>query len=456
MGGGYLVGQDRAPGWLKVGGWLVKDPQSRGESIAARRARLGKAGDDALSTSTIACPSPDVAGPCRNGQVEGVVWGDVEVARKPRFKRVRLRSATPVAPTGRPQRNVSLAASGSTVFAAYEQAGSVMVARSRDGGATWGRATKVAKGWWPSVSAGTDGKLWLAWQSANARAPRSFVAVAGKDGRFGRPVTIGSSRAWRPSIAATGTTAYVAWIDERERSADDDLPQAHVFGTRLRANGSPRGDAVRLDQGAPAPLAAKLDNAWAPDVAASGTRVAVTWIDFRTYDWRAYLRTSRDGGTSFGAEAPVTDAPSGDSDESLDDSPRAVLDAKGDASVVFTDYRKRDGSKKPSPLYDIHLGRPGAKNVQVDPWGDRQLDTFAPAAAFSGSRVYVAWQDASRGINDIRLRRVGGPTARVSDNPRANAWRPDLVAVPGGRLLVAWEDESFGPSQIFAARVAAR
>ena len=269
---------------------------------------------------------------------------------------------------------------------------------------------------------------------------------------------------WRPSVAATGKgSAFVAWIDERERSKDDDLPQAHLYGARLRADATPAESGKRLDGGTVAKLADKLDNSWAPDVAARGRRVAVTWIDFRTYDWRAYLRTSRDGGATFGAEQPVTDAPSGENDESLDDTPRAAFGPQGTPFVAFTDYRKRDSSTRPHQLYDIDLGRPGAKNVQVDPWGARQLDTFAPAIAFSGSNAYVAWQDASRGVNDIRMRRVtaagkvSGRAVRVDDggSRAANAWRPDLVAVRGGRLVVAWEDERDGPTQVFAAGVRA-
>jgi hypothetical protein len=481
LGGGYLVGQESAPGWLKVGPYAVKDPERRGESIAARRARLGRAGDAMLSTSTTACPSPTVPGPCRGGQVEGVVWADIEVARKPKFKPVeripRVRGLfgvnRPIASTGKPQRNVSLAASKAAVFAAFEQAGRVVVsssilasARAAGLAVPWSPPRTVARGWWPSIATGPDGRVWLAWQDADARAPRVYVAVSTDDGRtFSSPRTVDASppkgvAQWRPSIAATGNgSAYVAWIDERERSEDDDLPQAHLYGTRLRANGTPVARGVKLDGGTPAHLAEKLDNAWAPDVTARGKRVAVTWIDFRTYDWRAYLRTSSDGGASFAAERVVTDAPSGATDESLDDTPRVALDDKGNPFVAFTDYRKRDTSRRPHQLYDIYLGRPGAKNVQVDPWGTRQLNTFAPAVAFSGSSLYVVWQDASRGVNDIRLRRVtaagkpAGRTVRVEDKGAGggNSWRPDIVALGAESLLVAWEDERDGPPQIFVA-----
>src|SRR5258705_4468429 len=82
LAGGYLVGQDRAPGWKAIGPWVVKDPASGGEPMAAWRERLGRAGEAMLPASSVACPSADVAGPCKSGEGAGVVWADVHVVRK--------------------------------------------------------------------------------------------------------------------------------------------------------------------------------------------------------------------------------------------------------------------------------------------------------------------------------------------------------------------------------------
>ncbi len=491
---GYLVGQRPAPGFAAVAPWVVPDPLAPGEPIATRRARLRRAAQALLPVGGgPPCPSPRVPGPCKGGQVESMLWRDVEVARRPRYRprrRAKLGATPftvnrPLAPSRSSQRNVSLAARGSKAWAAFEQRrggrARIVLVRSRDGGRTWSAPLSPAGGrpgrareWWPSVAAGPGGRVWVAWQDDGTGVPRAYVAVSRDGGRSFAPArAIDASpppgvAQWRPSIAATGrTSAVVAWIDERERSPDDDLPQAHVFAARLRGDGSAAGTATRLDTAAPVELAAKLDNAWAPDVTARAGRVAVAWVDFRSYDWRPYLRESSDGGGSWGPERPLSDAPlpsPENAEESLDDAPSVALGPDG-PRVAWVDFRKRASSaRRPHQLYDVYLGSPGRASAQVDPWGSGQLDSFNPAAVLArGGGLLVAWQDAARGISDVRLRRVdaagrvSGGSVLVDDRGAGttNAWRPALATLGGDRVLAAWEDERDGPRQIFAATASA-
>ncbi len=68
---GHLVGQPNAPG-LIASPWVVRDPIGS-EPFAARRARLAKAGQALVSGLWRGVPGPGSAGPCENGQVEGVL-----------------------------------------------------------------------------------------------------------------------------------------------------------------------------------------------------------------------------------------------------------------------------------------------------------------------------------------------------------------------------------------------
>lgn len=477
---GYLVGQPPAPGFAAVQPWVVPDPLRSDEPFPERRQRLGEAGLKMLPDSPVQCPDPARPGPCRGGQPEGVVWADVSLGT-PRWRPVRVRrrggspftTARPIALTRRPQRNITLAASGGTVFAAWEERvkgrEQIFFARSRDAGRSWsrprrptGRRPGAASEWWPALAAGPDGRLWLAWQDDSANGiPRVYYASSTDAGRtWTRPLPASpdappDASQWRPSIASSESgSAALVFIDGRERSADDRLPQAHVLFTRARPTGAdaPR----RLDRLEPVPLAAKLDNAWAPSVAARGRRVVVTWVDFRSYDWRVYVAESTDGGDTFQLERAISDAPP--EFETLADTPRVGLTEKGPL-IAFTDYRKADFSARiPHPLYGVAIAEPGGPNRVIDGHGLQQISAFHPSlAALPGGPALVAWQDHARGPGEIRIARVkpGGQVARryrvnAAGRGAWNEWRPALTIV-GGRAVVAWEDARHGPAQLYVA-----
>ena len=296
---GHLAGQPDAPGLATVAPYSIRDPQRPGESYATRRARLGRAGEAMLAGGP-ACANPRVAGPCANGMREGTVWRDVTVDRRPRLHRVARRRygrtpfsvSRPLSRSARPQRNVDLAARGSLVAAAFEESGHPVVVASLDGGRTWGpraypAGRRVVHGWWPQVAIGPDRRVWATWQRDAGHTPRVYVANSGAvphvaacrppcrrrilELGFSHPRAVAPAAApqWRPTIAAPARKrAVVAWIDERERSADDALPQAHLYSARvgLGATGAVR----RLDTAPPVADAAKLDHAWAPDLVARG------------------------------------------------------------------------------------------------------------------------------------------------------------------------------------------
>ena len=148
----------------------------------------------------------------------------------------------------------------------------------------------------------------------------------------------------------------------------------------------------------------------------------------------------------------VNDTP--EVDEELADSPRASI-VGGRDFVTWTDWRKRASSAtKPHQMYDVFISRPGRKNVQADPYGGRQVSTFAPDIC----GTLVAFQDASKGQNDIRAAFIKGGAKRgkplrVDDGgPGAgNAWRPRL-ACAGSGVIAFWEDERDGPAQVYSAR----
>jgi predicted amidohydrolase len=463
---GYLVGQPPAPGYAKVGAYVAKDRPK--DSIAARRKRMGQIGEKLTpDAKNPACPSPAARGACRGGQVEDVIHYDVQVDRHPKLHRQqrRKRGATPfgvdrpIAASSQPQRNVALAASGpKLVVAAFEQADKVLVVRSPDGGRTWGRPQTLSHGVarWPAVAIGAGGTVWVAWTQDD----RVVYARSTDEGAtFSPAVPVDATvnqgvQQLRPAIAAIGSDAYVAWVDDRDRFTGDDLPQAGIYGIGIGSDFVNASGATRLDStAAPADDAKTLDNAWAPALASDGQNLELTWIDFRSYQWDAFARESTDGGATWAAERRVNDTPA--SDEALEDTPRPAF-AGGKPLIAYTDWAKSaDSATKPSPLYDIDVdGR------KVDGTGSAHVDAFAPSIAAAGAKAYVAWEDHRHGDGDVYATRVGGRPVRVDDSGNAgwNQWRPALaISNPAHpELLVAWEDERDGPSQILFARAPVR
>ncbi|MBX5441841.1 MAG: hypothetical protein IRZ32_09990 [Solirubrobacteraceae bacterium] len=430
---GRLVGQDPAPGFAAVQPWSVPDPL--GEPVVARRERLAAAG---------------------GGPVEGTVFADVELPPQRSSGPLRARATGPFSAAralsrGRgEQRHVTLAAHGRRVVAAWsERAGSawrVKVARSADAGRTWSAPRDLGPGQRPALAAGARGHVWLAVQ----RAGRVRVAHSRDGGRrFGpaRPVPGGGAPQWRPAIAATGAgRAYVAWIDERGRQREGDLPRAAVWGARVE--GARVGRARELDPYPPvSDLAAQLDNDWAVAVGARGRHVTVAWTDFRTYDWRIVGRSSRDGGRRFGPLRAISDDPA--DREALDDAPSVAVGRDGAPLVAWTGHRAA-ATIAPAPLYDVRLARVGRASRRVDDGGDRPVVSVNPALALDprDGAPLVAWQDHADGVGAIRVA-ARGRVRRVSASA-ANQWRP-AVAVAGGRLLVAWEDARGGAGRAVVA-----
>jgi hypothetical protein len=354
-----------------------------------------------------------------------------------------------------------VAMAGHFAAIAYEQrrgrADRVMIATSRDGGRHWslGReALPKAPGTqqWPSITIDRRGRITLVWAKKNRiYFTRGTITWSGV--RFGgeRPlVSGGAAPQWKPAAAlGPDGVVHVVWVDASDRFADG-RPQAGIRYARIR-NGRPE-DARRLDEGAPAKLATRMDNAWAPAIAVRGKRVLVTWIDFQNYDWDVMSRLSTDGGSTFAKQIDAN--PEKPDIENLSDSPKPVFTKTG-TFVVWTDFHKRDTVERVHPLYDTYVAPLGRRPVQADPYGGKQVSTFWPSVCADGPDVIVAFQDSATGVARIKLTRMRDGTRRgrafsVSDGPSGGAYRPS-IACSGGRFAAAWEDMRSGPPRIYAA-----
>ena len=487
--GGALVGQPRAAGFVSVDRYGVPDPLTSDEPFATRRRRIAEAAKKLPRDGDGApCPQPDVPGPCTGGQVESVLFHDVQVGdpralrAQPRRRRGRTRFSLnrPVASSQSPQRNAALAARGRTAWAVFEEhrAGHdhLVLARSVDDGTHWrrlrsptGAGAAAGDEWWPAIAAGPRGRVWVAW--SDDRDGRHRVRVARSDDggrRFGPAIAIDPAQPeasqFKPAIVALRDgSAAVAWVSERDRQSDEPhLPEAGIWFARIGGDGATTKP-QRIDAAQPKDQPS-LDNSWSPSLAARGNRLLLAYMDSATADWRIWSRESSDRGDTWGAEQQVNDTPPVKTDpvlppenEALNDAPAAAFTSRGPL-VAFTDFRKHDASQAPHELYDTLVSVPGAGNRQVDPHGGQQIVTFWPAILpLPGGDALVAWQDHAQGSADIAVARVGpsriGPAHRVDDSGRAgwNQWRPALARTSRA-IVAAWEDDRDGPANIFVAR----
>ena len=470
--GKWLLGQPPGPGLTAVTPWVVPDPIRPGEPIPERRKRLGEAGKKLAPGSGVQCPDPAKPAPCELGHVEGVLWKDVPVGfpdrhRPARAARARFGAGRRLSVDRRPEQNASVAMAGRYAVVVYEHryapagATRMMISVSRDRGRHWSRArepmsVREAPGLqqWPSVTVDRRGRVTLVWAKklriyfAQGRIPKRGAVRFSRE-RSLYPATVGTPQWKAAAVLGPGGVVHVAFIDAGQTFRTGGLSQAGLFYTRIK-NGEPE-PARRLDEGMPAKLATKMDNAWAPAIAVSGKRVLVSWIDFQNYDWDVMTRLSENGGSTFGKQ--VDSNPEKPDIENLSDSPKPVF-TKAGPFIAWTDFHKRDTVDRVHPLYDTYVAPLGREPVQADPYGGKQVNTFWPSVCADGRDVIVAFQDSATGVARIKITRMRGGTRRgkafsVSDGP-SGAYRPS-IACSGGRFVAAWEDMRSGPPRIYAA-----
>ncbi len=492
-----FAGQNPDTGFLAVAPWIVPDPgiADPSMSLAARRAALVTAGVALLPGSGIPCAGPLVPGACENGYREAVVWTDLDIpsgpvtaaldpvrALPPAFEAsVRVSGAEPV-PVA--QRAPRVASRGARVFVVWHEARNgfenVYLAVSHDRGATFdvpirvsdnpagavvelnavvaARGRRVAVAWQEFADGGDDdeGRVKLAWFDTRGR-------KRGPDVRVDDAMPGG---AWMPAVAFAGSRPVVAWIDERDIGPDGQR-LAHVYAARGEPGGRAFGTNVRVDAGAPVPLATHHDNKWSPSIAARGRDVFIAWADFRSYNWDVYLAHSADRGITFGTNVRIDDSPAF---ERINERPVLAADRRGVVHAAWTDLRARQPDTNVLYARSNDAGATFSPNRQLDgsqvgfdPDVDTPSNQWHPALAAQRDRLFVAWQDNRLGNNDVFFTTSldgGGtfaPAERVDDTGagQSGQTRPALAVGGSGarrRCYVVWEDDRGGDADVYLGR----
>jgi len=495
------VGQNPDTGFLAVAPWVIDDPGivNPALTIADRRSQLAETGVAILPGSGIPCATDLTPGACQNGYREAVIYSDVTLPdgadvlvapdpgpTVPTAFDSAVRANGEDGPTPSLQKNARIVARRRRVTVVWQDSRdglpAIYLATSADEGASFGPAIKVSDNapgsvaeLFPDVSLSgqTAHIVWQEFMSGTdddvGRIKHARLSLRGRKRGTDTRVDSGADAAgkWRPAVAAVGRRVYVTWVDERD-TGPGDIAFEHIYLARSVDRGRSFESPERVDVGEPVNLSTKLNNKWAPAIAAYRQTVTLAWADFRNYNWDIYATTSPDSGVTFAANARVDDfAPK---IERLHGNPAVALSRRGEQIVVaWPDMRAREPDPNIFFATSSDGGATYSANAQLDssragfdPDTDTPSGQWAPQLAARRDDVCAAWQDNHLGNNDIffAASRDGGTTfgvdERVDDSGEglSNQYNPDVaITRHGGRTVcyVVWEDTRDGDSDIYLA-----
>jgi len=341
---------------------------------------------------------------------------------------------------------------------------------SGDGGASWGPDVLVnddvgnAPQANPSLAVNETGGLYAAWRDRRQSGDEIFFSRSGDGGAtwsLNLQVNDDSGNHYqdRPSVAVTGSTVYLVWMDQRN-GADD------VFSSVSTDAGATWGDGVLNGNDPQVNDAVGLS--FSPSIAVGGGLVHAAWRDGRNGDFDILSSTSVDGalwgdGLPNANDVRVNDDPTwsaADQGEVELAAAGALAcaawedDREGNYDVRFSCFNgmgwgngrldNRDvvaagwGTPVPGQQRSPQIASHGADLFAV--WEDNRLGAVSPGIFFSSSADGgLTWGDGLLNSNDLR----------IDDAPAGFRNRPSLAVSLGGVIGVAWRDTRVVGSDIF-------
>ena len=201
------------------------------------------------------------------------------------------------------------AADGSVIAAWLDgRAGqsAAFLARSLDGGTTWGRNTRLGTGeacpcCRTAIATAADGSMWVAWRAVMPGNVRDIVVAHSTD----RGATFGEAKrvhaddwvfeacphAGPSMLTDVQGRLHIAWWTGKEG-------RSGVWYSRLEDDGAFREPMALSAMGSLRPVHVQL--------AIEGNDIVAAWDDATTTTPRVIVRVSRDGGSSFGASQVIS------------------------------------------------------------------------------------------------------------------------------------------------------
>lgn len=256
--------------------------------------------------------------------------------------------------------------------------------RSSDGGTSWGADTRLSNNSFysefPSVSVSASA-VHVVWTDNREGNYEIYYMRSTDGGASWGPetrLTTNASFSLTPSVNTIGSAVHVVWRDNRDGNYE-------IYYKRSTDGGLSWGTDTRLVN--------NIFDSGDPSISAAGSVIITVWMDSRDGNWRVYSKRSTDGGSTWGADIPITENPA-------DPAYPLIFISSQSAHFVWQDYR--DGN------YEIYYKRSTDAGLT---WGaDTRLTNNTavseiPSMYVNGSAVHTIWTDERDGNREIYYKR---------------------------------------------------
>lgn len=244
----------------------------------------------------------------------------------------------------------------------------------------------------------------------------------------------GAAQSGMARIAASGSSVYVLWEDQRNSSSTFNAPRDLYANRSLDGGATWLAPDVRVDNGDP-PGAFDSRNA---SIACVGPMVYAAWLDSRA-PVGLYFNRSTDAGATWATNPVTIDPGGGYASKVLAHGDSVYLVWSRASELYFNRSLDRGVTWLPTAVRVDHGLPPGYVTTRF-------------TCALSGQSVFVAWEDQRNGfVEDIYFNRsLDGGTTWLPTDTRLDTGTPPgaarsyfpMASAEGSKVFVVWYEAS--------------